>query len=86
MILAEGLELDEYRQVVIRATAIESCLRAEVSMQRTQVETLARHVQGARDLPADDCVVAVFPLGNVVSMGDDGRALVQSRPDNQVVI
>ena len=71
MILAEGSELDEYRQVVIRATTIESCLRAEVSMLRTQVEALARRVQGAEDLPSDDCVVAVFPLGNVVSMGDD---------------
>ena len=35
VILAEGSELDEYRQVVIRAATIESCLRAEASMQRT---------------------------------------------------
>ena len=87
MILAEGLELDEYRQVIIRAAMIESCLRLEVSMQRTPVEALVRRVQGAGDLPAGDCVLAaMFPLGNVVSMGDDGRALVQPHPDNQVVI
>ena len=47
---------------------------------------MVRRVQGAGDLPADDCVVAVFPLGNVVSMGDDGRALVKPHPDNQVVM
>ena len=43
-------------------------------------------MQGAGDLPWDDCVVAVFPLWNVVSMADDGTALVQPDPDNQVVI
>ena len=65
---------------------MESCLRAEASLQRTQVDALVRRVQGAGDLPWDDCVVTVFPLSNVVSMADDGTALVQPHPDNQVVI
>ena len=60
--LAEGSKLDDYRQVVIRAETIEPCLRAEASMQRTQVDVLVRRVQGAGDLPWDDCVVAMFPL------------------------
>ena len=76
VILAEGSELDEYRQVSIRVATVESCLRAEVAMQRTQVDALARRGQGAGDLPADNCVAVVFPLGNVVSTADDGRALV----------
>ena len=84
--LAEGSELDDYRQVLSRAATIESCLRAKASLQRTQVDTLVRRVQGAGDLPWDDCVVTVFPLWNVVSMADDGTALVQPDPDNQVVI
>ena len=32
-----------------------------------QVQALVRRVQGAGDLPADDCVVVVFLLGDVVS-------------------
>ena len=62
--LAEGSELDDYRQVLIRAITIESCLRAEASLQRTQVDALVRRVQGAGDMPCDGCVVAVFPLWN----------------------
>ena len=84
--LTESSELDEYRQVLIRATTIESCLRAEASLQRTQVAALVTREQAAGDMPSDDCVVVVFPLRNVVSMADDGTALMQPDPDNQVII
>ena len=50
------------------------------------MDALVRRVQGAGDLPWHDCVVAVFPLSNIVKMADDRRALVQPHPDNQVVI
>ena len=84
--LTESSELDEYRQVIIRATTIEACLRAEASLQRTQVAALVTREQAAGDMPSDDCVVVVFPLRNVVSMADDGTALMQPDPDNQVII
>ena len=55
-------------------------------MQRTQVDSLVRRVQGAGDMPWEDCVVAVFPLWNAASMAEDGTALMRPDPDNQVVI
>ena len=56
--LAEGSELGGFLRVLIRATTIESCLRAKAALQRTQVDELVRGVQAAGDQPWEDCVVA----------------------------
>ena len=84
--LMEGPELGGFLRVLIRATTIESCLSAEVELQRIQVDELARQVQATGELPWEDSVVAVYPLWYAVSMAEDGTALRRPDPDNQVVI
>ena len=84
--LAEGPELGGFLRFLIRATTTESSLRAEVELQRTQVDELVRGVQAAGDQPWEDSVVAVYPLRHAVSMAEDGMALMRPDPDRQVVI
>ena len=61
-------------------------LRCKLSLQKAQVDALARRVQGAGVPPQDDCVVVSLPLSNAVRMTDDRRAVLQHHPDNQIII
>ena len=82
----EGSDADEYRKTFFQAETMEASLRCQLSLRRAQVDVLSRRAQGAGVPPRDDCVVVVLPLSNDVRMTDDGRAVLQHHPDNQIII